>query len=235
MSNENGSRKRFNPEILGFLTLVVMSIGLYMAFLYAPREKTMGDIQRIFYVHVPIAISSFVAYTVVFIASVTYLVKKSRKWDIVAHASAEVGTLFCTLMLITGAIWAKYAWGHWWVWSPRLTLSLVLWLIFVAYLMLRYYVEGENKRANLSAVVGIIGFVNVPFVYMSIRWWRDQHPEPVLEGGDSTLDPAMRLTLYVCVSAFLLLYFYILSKRIKIDRCRESVEDLFKLVEDRSP
>lgn len=177
--------------------LLLMIAALYLVFIWVPNEKTMGIVQRIFYFHVPAAWVGFLGFGIVFVASIAYLIKRNDNWDMIASISAELGLVFCSIMLITGPIWAKPVWGIWWTWDPRLTLSLVLWLIYVAYVMLRIYVTDEGKRARLSAVVGIIGFLDVPLVYMSIRWWRTQHPAPVMAGGeDSGLAPEMRFVLF---------------------------------------
>ncbi|MFQ5511557.1 MAG: cytochrome c biogenesis protein CcsA [Candidatus Krumholzibacteriia bacterium] len=195
-----------------------MMIALYMALVYAPREQTMGDVQRIFYFHVPSAWVAFLAFFLVFLFSSIYLMRGGKKWDTRAAASAEIGILFCTLVLITGPIWAKPVWGIWWTWDARLTLTLVLWLIYVGYLMLRHYITDPERRATFSAVVGIIGFLDVPIVYFSIRWWRTQHPQPVLAGGeDSGLAPPMLYTLLVCLAAFTLLFVVLLRMRARLE------------------
>jgi heme exporter protein C len=133
---------------------------------------------------------------------------------------------------VTGPIWAKPVWGIWWTWDARLTLTLVLWLIYVAYIMLRVYVRDESRRARLSAVVGIIGFLDVPLVYMSIRWWRTQHPAPVMAGGESSgLAPEMLTTFIVCLAAFTLLFVYLLIKRYRIERLQDDVNELYRMIE----
>jgi heme exporter protein C len=211
--------------ILGAGAAIVMLTGLYMVAFYVPTEATMGVVQRIFYYHVPSAWVAFLAFFVVAAGSITYLFNRSRRWDVLASASAEVGVMFCSLVLITGPIWAKPVWGIWWTWDARLTLTLVLWLIYAGYLMLRHYVEDPQRRAAFSAVMGIVGFVNVPLVYMSIRWWRTQHPQPVLAGGeDSGLDPAMFQTLMVCFAGFTLVYVLFLRMRMKIENMQDIVD-----------
>ncbi len=193
--------------ILSLLTYIAVLGALAMAFLYAPTEKTMGDVQRIFYFHVPSAWASFVAFGVVAFASILFLKSGRTKWDILAKSSAEVGVLFLTLVLITGPLWAKPVWNVYWTWDARLTTSFILWLIFIAYLMLRSYVADRERGARFAAVFGIIGFLDVPIVYMSIRWWRTLHPSPVMGGGEgSGLAPQMLQTLLFCVGAFTLLF-----------------------------
>lgn len=211
---------------------LVMLVALYMAFLYAPTEQTMGHVQRIFYFHVPLAWVAFLAFFLVFLYSVLYLARRTRRWDIWAASAAEVGIIFCSLVLITGPIWAKPVWGIWWTWDARLTLTLVLWLIYVGYLMLRHYLTEPEKRATFSAVVGIIGFLDVPLVYFSIRWWRTQHPQPVIAGGeDSGLDSMMWTTLLVCVVAMTLLFTYLVRKRARVQFLRDELDALHDRVE----
>jgi heme exporter protein C len=209
-----------------------MLVGLYMALVWAPTEREMGHVQRIFYYHVPAAWMAFFAFFLVFLFSFVYLMHGGKKWDIRASAAAEVGVLFCTINLITGPVWAKPVWGIWWTWDARLTLTLVLWLIYVSYLMLRHYVTDPERRATFSAVVGIIGFIDVPLVYFSIRWWRTQHPQPVVAGGDeSGLDPRMWYTVLVCLVGFALLFVYLFRKRTELQNLRDELDRLQDEVE----
>jgi len=181
-----------------------MMVALYMVFLYVPTEKHTGIVQRIFYFHVPIAWVSFLAFFVTFISSILYLGKREIKWDTIAHASAEVGVIFTTLVLITGPIWAKPVWGVWWTWDARLTTSLVLWLIYIAYLLVRSFATEPARGARLSAVIGIVGFIDVPIVFITVNLWRTQHPTTIIfEGGLTT---PMLITLLVCIAAFTVLY-----------------------------
>jgi heme exporter protein C len=212
--------------MLCWLTCLLLAAALYMIFFYVPTEETMGIIQRIFYVHVPAAWNAFLAFFVVMAASVQYLRTSSPAWDRLARASAEIGVLFCTMVLVTGPLWAKPVWNVWWTWDLRLTTTLVLWLMYVAYLMLRQFVEGE-RGATFAAVFGIIAFIDVPFVYMSIRWWRTLHPAPVIGGrGQSGLEAPMLVTLFVCVAAMTLVYIYLLQHRIAIGRMGHDLEDI---------
>jgi len=170
---------------LAAITGVMMLVDLYLIFMVAPTDSVLGHVQRVFYFHVPIAIMSFLAFFVVFIGSLMYLIKRTPKWDAVAHASAEVGVVFVTLALLTGIIWARPVWNTWWTWEPRLTTTMILWLIYVAYLMVRSYAPSQSKGAIYAAVVGIIGFIDVPIVYYSVVWWRSIHPSPVVGWGHS--------------------------------------------------
>jgi heme exporter protein C len=214
-------RKVFPPAVHLIVTLAWFLLALYMIFLYAPQELTMGEVQRIFYIHVSSAWTAGTAYLLVFLGSVTYLRTRSVLADELAHAAGEVGFIFCSCVLVTGPLWAKPVWGIWWTWDARLTLTFVLWLLFVSYLMLRSYVSNPGRAALLAAVVGIIGFVDVPIDYMAIRWWRTQHPQPVIAGGaGSGLDPRMFLTFMVTVGAFHCLFFYLLRQRMGLAGAR---------------
>jgi heme exporter protein C len=218
------AQRRVTSMIVDGALFVSMIVSLWMTYYYAPIESEMGIVQKIFYFHVPLAWNAFLGFLVVFISSFRYLATKDPKWDARAVAAAEVGVLFTTLVLITGPIWAKPAWGIWWTWDARLTLTLVLWLIYMGYLMLRRYVESPERRSTLAAVVGVVGFVDVPLVYFAIRWWRTQHPQPILMGGqDSGLDPRMAATLWVSTAAYLLLFATLYRRRVAIEHMRAEV------------
>jgi heme exporter protein C len=213
--------------VLDGALFILMTAALYMTFFYAPIESEMGIVQKIFYFHVPLAWNAFLGFTIVFIASFRYLATRNPKWDARAVAAAEVGVLFTTLVLITGPIWAKPAWGIWWTWDARLTLTFVLWLIYMGYLMLRRYIDAPERRAVLAAVVGIVGFVDVPLVYFAIRWWRTQHPAPVIMGGkDSGLDPKMATTLWVSTAAYLLLFTVLYRRRLAVENLRRELDGI---------
>ena len=214
------------------VTALIMLAGLYMALIYAPTEREMGDVQRIFYYHVPAAWLAFFGFFLVFLFSVIYLMRSEKKWDTRAAAAAEIGLMFCTINLVTGPIWAKPVWGIWWTWDARLTLTLVLWLIYAGYMMLRHYVSDPERKATFSAVVGILGFIDVPIVYFSIRWWRTQHPQPVIAGGeDSGLDPIMWYTVLACLAGLSFLFFYLFRRRVALQELREQLDELQDRVE----
>ena len=214
-----------------FSTLATMLGALYAIFLYAPIEKTMGIIQKIFYFHVSSAFLSFFAFFIVFVASILYLYRRDRKWDILAQSSAEIGIVFCTLVLITGPIWAKPIWNVWWTWDSRLTTTLILWFIYVSYLMLRK-MAGEGQRETFAAVFGIIGFINVPITFLAIRIWRTIHPVVVRSSGIS-ITSAMLNTLIITIVAFTLLFFHLLMARIRLERMREDCGEMRALWEER--
>ncbi|HXV62574.1 MAG TPA: cytochrome c biogenesis protein [Vicinamibacteria bacterium] len=224
-------RKQYS-KALPYVCFVSMIGALYGAFVYAPTERTMGDVQRIFYFHVASWWVAFVAFAVTFGASILYLWKEERLFDDLALASTEVGVLFTTIGITMGPIWAKYAWGVYWTWDPRLTTALVLWLMYIGYLMLRRYVPDETKRAKLASVVAIIAFVDVPIVFMAIWLWRTQHPSPVIiESEGSGLHPQMRQALYMAFAAFSFLYLWLVQKRLAVEDTRHEVDRLHKELE----
>jgi heme exporter protein C len=196
-------------------TAVSMLLLLYGAFLYAPQDRLQGPVQRIFYVHVPSAWIGMLAFLVVFVASIAVLVTRSRRWDRLAASSAEVGVVFTTGVLLTGPLWARPVWGTYWSWDPRLTSYFVLWLLYLTYLALRSYVVDPARRARYSAVLGIVAFLDVPLVYVSVRWWRSLHPGPVVANREGPQLPGeMLAVLLVGIAAFTL--FYLLLVRLRM-------------------
>jgi heme exporter protein C len=216
---------RTHQNLLWALSAVTIGIALYLVFLVAPREATMGDIQRVFYFHVPAAWVGYLALFVSFVASLLYLRRRESRWDRLALSSAEIGLVFITEGIITGSFWAKATWGVWWTWEPRLTTSAVLWAIYASYLTLRRAMEEQGRRERVAAVYSVLGFVAVPINFMAIRWWRTVHPL-VFEGGGSNLTPAMLRVLIFCILAFTLFYLAVLSLRLGIEWAQEQVEQL---------
>jgi heme exporter protein C len=217
--------------ILGIATLALLTYALYSALVLAPTEQTMGDVQRIFYYHVPSAWTAFLLFTINFVASLIYLIRRSVKADIVALVSAELGVVFCTVVLVTGPIWARPVWGIWWTWDIRLTTTLVLWLIYVAYLMLRRFSSG-SQTPLMAAVLAIFGALDVPLVYFSIWFFRTQHPSPVIGGGGS-LDPRMAHVLlinWLAFSCFAGMVFWSRYQLEKVKRDFEETRDLESLL-----
>jgi heme exporter protein C len=206
------------------LTLVALGFAAYQALMVAPTEQTMGNVQRIFYYHVPSAWTAFLLFFANFVASVVYILRRNVAADAIAAATAEVGVVFCTVVLVTGPIWARPVWGIWWTWDARLTTTLVLWLIYVSYLVLRRYSTG-SQTPILAAALAIFGFVDVPIVYMTIRWFRTQHPSPVIGGGqNSGLDPSMWPPLLWNWLAFSMLAIILVVVRYRLQRMEEDVE-----------
>ncbi len=199
--------------LLGLGCLLLVG-SLYMVFIYVPTERTMGVVQRIFYLMVPMAWLALLSFIIIFIASIIYLKKRTSKWDLLARSSSELGIVFTTLTLVTGAIWAKPVWGVWWTWEPRLTATLVLWLIYFAYIMVRSLATEESRGATFAAVVGIVGFIDVPIIGLATTLWRGMHPGAIIFSGG--LEPSMLLTLIVSLAASTVLYSLVLTRTISI-------------------
>lgn len=212
------------------ISLVVA--GAYAAFFVAPTERTMGDLQRIFYFHAATAWAALDAFFVCFVANLLYVWKRRQAFDSLGVASTEVGLACTTVILITGPIWAKPAWGIWWTWDARLTSTFVLWLLYISYLLLRSLIEEPDRRALLSALFGIFAYVDVPLVFFSIRWWRTQHPAPVIMGGPgSGLDPTMNKVFFFNVLAMHVLALFLIIERYSIEKMKTDVEILHREAE----
>jgi heme exporter protein C len=214
--------KRAFP-ILAVLTAGLLAWGLYGALVSAPTERTMGEVQRIFYYHVPSAWTAFCLFFVNLMASIVYLIWRNPKADALAVASAEVGVIFCTVVLVTGPIWARPVWGIWWTWDLRLTLTLVLWLIYVSYLVLRRF-SASGQTPVIAAVLAVLGALDVPLVYFSIWFFRTQHPQPVIGGGGS-IDPRMLHVLLLNWLAFSCFAFLVCWSRYRLEVLRQEVEE----------
>src|SRR6202045_3588040 len=214
--------KRAFP-ILGVLTAILLSYALYLALVGAPTEQTMGDVQRIFYYHVPSAWTAFTLFLLNFVASILYLVRRNPAADIIALVSAEVGVVFCAVVLVTGPIWARPVWGIWWAPGDiRLTSTLVLWLIYVSYLVLRRF-SSSGQTPTLAAALAVFGALDVPLVYFSIWFFRTQHPQPVIGGGGS-MDPRMLHVLLISWTAFLCFAFLVCTTRYRLEVVKRDVE-----------
>jgi heme exporter protein C len=210
--------------ILAVVTALLLSFALYEALIAAPTEQTMGNVQRIFYYHVPSAWTAFVLFLINFVSSLVYLIRRNPKADILAYVSAEVGVVFCTVVIVTGPIWAKPVWGIWWAPGDiRLTTTLVLWLIYISYLMVRRLSTG-GKTPVVAAVVAIFGALDVPLVYFSIWFFRTQHPSPVIGGGGS-LDPRMAHVLLINWAAFMCLAWLLSWTRYELEIASRKVEE----------
>jgi heme exporter protein C len=212
-------------RVLDLLALVLIPVGLYMAFVYAPPERTMKEVQRIFYFHVPSAMMGFLGFAIVLVASILYLWKGDRRYDAVALSAAEVGWVFTTFVLLTGPVWARAAWGAWWTWDARLSSTLVLWLIYGAYLILRSMMAEDLRMRRFAAVLGIVGALDIPIVYFSVSWWATQHPKRFIMSR-SGLHPDMALALRVAMLAMFVLFLALLLKRILLERMRMEAEEL---------
>lgn len=229
MSRQNNE---FATRLVMALAVIGILLSLYMVFLFAPTERTMGDVQRIFYFHVASAWAGMMAFAVVFVGSVAYLRTQKRSWDKLALSSAELGIAFITMGLITGSLWAKPTWNTWWTWDPRLTTSAILWTIYVVYLILRGAIEEPGQRARLAAIFGIIGFIDVPIVFMAVRWWRTIHPV-IFHGEGFDLSGRMLTTFIVCLVSFSLLYITLLIQRYRLESLREHLKTLKRWMEEQ--
>jgi heme exporter protein C len=206
-------------QILAPITAIAVLVALYMAFLVAPTEVQMGDVQRIFYIHVGCAWTTFLCFFVVAGASAVYLWRGSEAADRLAIAAAEVGVLFCTLVLITGPIWARPIWGVWWTWDPRLTMTIILWGIYVGYILLRAFGGADEAVARYAAVLGIVGVLDIPVIRVSVRLLQGMHPSVLQQReGGSGLDPMMRTTMYVAALAVGLLAWWLIALRMRLEQ-----------------
>ena len=222
--------RALSPARDGLLVLsaLLMALTLYMVFLWVPTEQNLGVSQRIFYFHVPVGWLGMVSIVVVAFASIMHLVTGRERWDSLAHATAELGLIAATLILVTGSIWAKPVWGVWWTWDAKLTTTLILWFIYVGYLMVKAYAPAGSQGQRFASVVALIGAIDAPIIYLATLWWRTAHPElnigPLAESGG--LDSRMALTFLVSLVAFTVLYVYLLIERYAL---RQSANDLDEL------
>ncbi len=193
-------------------TAALFAAAVVMIFAWTPTEATMGTVQKVFYLHLPVAINTFLACLITFIASIGYLWQRRQVWDDLAVSSAKVAVLLCSVVLLTGMIWGHSAWGQWWTWSPRLTFSLVLWLLYVAYLVIRPSIESRQRRALVSAVYGVVAFLDVPLVYLSVKLMPDIHPSSI------GLAPEMKMTLLFCFLPVTMLAVGLIAARYRLQR-----------------
>ncbi|CAM3766983.1 cytochrome c biogenesis protein [Mesobacillus zeae] len=218
----------FIDTAMFYLLIPMVFAALYFVFIWSPVEKFMGAPQKIFYFHVSCAWVAFLAFFTVGYYSVRTLIKPNIKFHIHAGISAEIGVLFTTITLLTGMIWGKSSWNTWWTWEPRLATTLILWFIYVAYLFVRRMEGSWEKIAKLSAVFGIIGVINVPIVFMAIRWWNTKlHPVVFGDGKNQDgggIEPPMLFTLLFCIFTITLLYAYLMRKGIEIEKMRHAVK-----------
>ncbi|HXV80852.1 MAG TPA: cytochrome c biogenesis protein CcsA [Candidatus Binatia bacterium] len=215
---------------LGALALISIVLGLYWGLFRAPPDAYQGEVQRIMYLHIPSILTAYLSFFLVFVGSCLYLWKREKRDDILAYSAAEIGVLFTALTIIEGSIWGKPTWGVWWTWDARLTLTAILLLIFTGYLMLRSLTEDENRAATVAAVLGIIGFLDIPLIHMSVYWWRTLHQPPSILRPDKmpwdNVHPAMLTALAINFAAFILLYFYLLSQRFRLGELRQEIKAL---------
>ncbi len=220
---------------LGFISLsaVSMLVSLYMALLWAPTEITLGDSQRIFYIHIPLAWLGMLSVIILAIFSIVYLITRNIKWDNLAYSTAELGFILITLVLITGMIWSKAEWTVWWTWDPKLTTTVILWFIYLAYIMLRKYGPSDLRGASYGAVLGIIGAIDVPMIYMAANWWSSAHPElniGPLSDQSSSVNSEMMMTLLVSLIAYTMLYIIILNEKYVVKKGTDLLDETYKKI-----
>jgi heme exporter protein C len=213
-------------DLVGLLGFAVLAAAVYMALIYAPTEIIQGEPYRIVYMHVPLITTAYLAFFCVFVTSILYLWRRNPRMDVYARSFAEVGFLYLTLVILSGGLWGLATWGSFWQWEPRLTFTFVLWLIFLGYVMLRNAAENKERMARYCAVLAILGFADIPLIHLSVYLWRGLHPEPTIP------PPEIGYTLLVSMAGFLLLFFYLLQLRIKVDRARDLVEELRAVEEE---
>jgi heme exporter protein C len=220
--------------ILTLAALVALGVGQWFIWAYAPVEETMGLVQKIFYIHMPLAWWALVSFFVVFAASIRHLMTRSSASDILAGAAAELGVLLSGLALVSGSIWGRAAWNVWWTWDARLTSTLVLWLIYAGYLILRSFMAEDLRMRRYAAVLGIIGALNVPIVYFSVRWFRTMHPQTFINEAGG-LDPVMKATLGLGVMAVVAVFLAILAFRLRLGALEAATESLRASLEAGDP
>ena len=225
-----GSMKKIILYLEWGSILGLLSCGLWV-FLKLPIETSQGFPQKIMYLHVPSVITTYLAFFVVFVYSIAYLWKRELMFDQIAKASAEVGLVFCVLVLITGAIWGKPTWGTYWVWDARLTTTLLLFLIFMGYFLLRMSVNDRDKEARLASVLGIIGFLDIPIIHKSVEWWRTLHQPSTLFKVDSgeakpSMPPEPLYPLLASTLVMLAFYLYLLLLRYQTEKRTDRLNQL---------
>ncbi|HKQ98194.1 MAG TPA: cytochrome c biogenesis protein [Candidatus Polarisedimenticolia bacterium] len=221
-------------RLLLLAATLLVPAALQMAFVVAPTEGKMGVVQRIFYFHVPSAMMAFLGVGLCAAFSALYLYGRRRIVDIMAETSAELAFLFCTIVLITGPIWARPVWGVWWTGEVRLTSTLVLWLILIGYLLLRKSAEDREQAARWGAIAAIVGALDVPIIYKSVEWWRGLHPKVLKVSGGGGLDPVMGKALAVSTVAFLALFAVLFMTRVRIGRLEDEIESVAGILDRRA-
>jgi heme exporter protein C len=213
---------RSGERLLGVAALLALGLSATLSLVVAPPDALQGEVQRLMYVHVPAAWLAYLSFFVVFVSSVAYLRTSRTRWDRMAAASAEIGVLFTALAIVLGALWGKPVWGTWWTWDPRLTTTAMLLLIYIGYLAVRRITDNPTRRARWSAVIGVVGFVDVPIVHLSVVWWRSLHQQStVLRLGGPQIEGSMLTALLVAVGAFTILYAYLMAVRLRVGRLEE--------------
>ena len=226
-SHPEGTGSR-GSRILGTVILLATAAFLFVALVASPAdtdsENEMGDLVRIMYVHVPVAVACYAAFFVTAVGSIGYLWKRTEGWDLLAAASAEIGVVFTALTLVTGSIWGHIAWGTWWEWDARLTSTLVMFLVYIGYLALRSAIVDPVVRAKRSAIVGVVAFVNVPIVHYSVEWWRSLHQDPTISRFDPTIDGLKLFALMFGMVLGILVFLWLLVHRFRMQYAAARLE-----------
>ena len=222
-SSATYSTRSYLRDGLLIVSAALMAVTLYMVFMWVPTEQNLGVSQRIFYFHVPLGWIGMLSIVVVAVASLMHLITGKEKWDSLAYATAELGVIFATLILVTGAIWARPVWGVWWTWDAKLTTTLVLWFIYVGYLMIRAYGPSGTQGKRYASVIALIGAIGSPIIYKATDWWRTAHPE---RNVPSDLASEMLLTLLVAMVTFTVLYVYLLVERYSLRKSESDLDEL---------
>jgi heme exporter protein C len=213
---------RSGERVLGILAVAALGVSAVLSLVVAPADAVQGEVQRLMYIHVPAAWLAYLAFAVVFIASIAYLRTSRIRWDRLAAASAEIGVLFTALAIALGSLWGKPVWGTWWTWDPRLTTTAMLLLIYLGYLAVRRITDNPTRRARWAAVIGIVGFIDVPIVHLSVVWWRSLHQgSTVFRLGGPEIHGAMLVALLAGVAAFTVVYAYLMTLRLRVGRLEE--------------
>lgn len=218
-------------KILIVLLFLLVPLSLYSIFIYAPIERAMGEVQKIFYYHLGAAMTAFIAFFVVFICGIFFLMKKEKIYDIVGSSSAEIGVVYTTIVLITGMLWAKPIWNVWWTWDSRLTTTFILWLIYISYGLLRFNLKDNDNMPIYAAIFGIIGFLDVPLVFMSIRWWRTIHPV-IIKRTSIEISREMLIVLIISIVINLLIFLTLMLIKVRIEKIRVQIEDFKNMLEE---
>jgi len=218
-------------QALNVITILMLLVNTALIFLYAPLERTMGEVQRIFYFHVGVAWVGMAAFVVTLIAGVFYLRSGDLRWDRLGAASVEIGLLFTFMTIVSGSVWARPAWNTWWTWDPRLTTYTIMALIYIAYLMLRQGIDEPGRRARFAAVYGIVGFISVPITFFAIRIWRTIHPAVIGTGAETArggfdMTSPMVIVLLFSIATLSVLYVCLMANRLQLEKLAERVERL---------
>ncbi len=228
-TQEESARARSSvaAKAFGAGATLVLASGLYLGLVVVPPDAVQGDVQRIMYLHVPSIVTAYLAFFVVFCSSILYLWKRDLRYDAVAVSSAEIGVVLTGITLATGSIWGKSTWGVWWTWDARLTLTAILFTIYVGYLMLRSFAEDPRAAARYGAVLAIIGFLDIPLNHMAVQWWRTLHqPSSILRPGGPSVATVLLIPLGINFAGLVLLYVYFLLERVRLERIRHRTTEL---------